>query len=302
MINKFNKLKVWFIETRPAFLLLTPTVVLLGVSVALYDGASINTLNLLLALLAAIFAHISVNVLNDYFDYIKGIDLRVKRTPFSGGSGILPAGLLKPRSVYLFGFSCLLMAALIGLYFYQIFGLPIILFVLAGIILVYFYTTYLTRIGLAEFSAGLGFALIPLGVYYTQVGRLSGTILASSLVTGIVVANLLLLNEFPDTYVDKEAGRRHIPAMFGLRTGAKVYSALTISIYLCVIVFTFVDYLTLSSLVVLLTLPLATRTIRGVLKNYDHIGALIPFMARNVMLTFGVILTLSMGFLINILL
>ncbi|GAI31321.1 unnamed protein product, partial [marine sediment metagenome] len=55
------------------------------------------------AFIGLLLAHISVNVLNDYFDYRSGIDLEAKRTPFSGGSGILPAGLLKPGQVLWLG-------------------------------------------------------------------------------------------------------------------------------------------------------------------------------------------------------
>ena len=38
--------------------------------------------------LGLLLTHISVNVLNDYFDYRSGMDLATKRIPFSGGSGL----------------------------------------------------------------------------------------------------------------------------------------------------------------------------------------------------------------------
>ena len=88
-------LKTWFLETRPQFLILTPICVLVGVAAAAYDDFDLNPVHVILTLVGALLAHISVNVLNDYFDYRSGIDLATKRTPFSGGSGILPGGLLK---------------------------------------------------------------------------------------------------------------------------------------------------------------------------------------------------------------
>ena len=78
-------LKTWFAETRPHFLLLTPVCVFVGIAVAVYQSDSLKALHLALALLGALLAHISVNVLNDYFDYRSGIDLETRRTPFSGG-------------------------------------------------------------------------------------------------------------------------------------------------------------------------------------------------------------------------
>ncbi len=41
----------------------------------------------MLALLGAFLAHISVNTLNEYFDFKSGLDLETIKTPFSGGSG-----------------------------------------------------------------------------------------------------------------------------------------------------------------------------------------------------------------------
>ena len=110
-----GSLKTWFLETRPQFLILTPLCVLVGVAAAQYDDVPFRPLHFFLALLGALLAHVSVNVLNDYFDYKSGIDLATQRTPFSGGSGILPAGLLKPYQVYLFGLLSLIAVGAIGI-------------------------------------------------------------------------------------------------------------------------------------------------------------------------------------------
>ncbi|MBC8429355.1 MAG: prenyltransferase, partial [Dehalococcoidia bacterium] len=103
-------------ETRPQFLLLSVGLAFLGTCVAWYDGC-FHLGYALLAFIGLLLCHISVNVLNDYFDYRSGIDLEVKRTPFSGGSGILPATLLKPRQVFWFGLVSFLLAVPIGIYF-----------------------------------------------------------------------------------------------------------------------------------------------------------------------------------------
>ena len=79
------KLKVWFLETRPQFLLLSVVLAFLGTTIAWYDG-DFHLGYAMLAFLGLLLCHISVNVLNDYFDYKSGIDLEAKRTPFSGGA------------------------------------------------------------------------------------------------------------------------------------------------------------------------------------------------------------------------
>ncbi|MFC2014351.1 prenyltransferase, partial [Chloroflexota bacterium] len=122
-------MKVWFLETRPQFLLLSIVLAFLGTCMAWYDGA-FHLGHAVLAFVGILLAHISVNVLNDYFDYRSGIDLETKRTPFSGGSGILPAGFLRPNQALWFGLVCLLLDIPIGVYFIIIKGwflLPIIL-------------------------------------------------------------------------------------------------------------------------------------------------------------------------------
>jgi len=110
------RFKTWFVETRPQFLLLSVVLAFLGTCIAWYDG-SFHLGYALLAFVGLLLAHISVNVLNDYFDYRSGIDLETKRTPFSGGSGILPTAQLTPRQVFWLGMGSFLLIIPIGAYF-----------------------------------------------------------------------------------------------------------------------------------------------------------------------------------------
>ena len=96
------KLKIWFLETRPQFLVLSVILVLLGTAIAWNEG-HFDWLRFVLTTIGLVLAHASVNVLNDYSDYKSGIDLETTRTPFSGGSGILPQKLLEPEPAYRFG-------------------------------------------------------------------------------------------------------------------------------------------------------------------------------------------------------
>jgi len=110
-----KRIRVWFLETRPQFLLLSVVLAFLGTCIAWYDGA-FHLFYALLAFLGILLTHISVNTLNDYWDYKTGIDLAVERTPFSGGSGILPSGSLKPGQVFWLGTISLLLAGPIGVF------------------------------------------------------------------------------------------------------------------------------------------------------------------------------------------
>ena len=114
------RLKAWFLETRPQFLTLSIVLAFLGTTTAWYWHVKFLGIGsaLLAGLCWLLLAHTSVWCSgNDYFDFKSGIDLATKRTPFSGGSGILPAGLLTPKQVLWLGIGALIVAMPIGIYF-----------------------------------------------------------------------------------------------------------------------------------------------------------------------------------------
>ena len=111
-----KQIKFWFLETRPQFLMLSVVLAFMGTAVAWYDG-NVIIWHAVLAGFGLVLTHASVNILNDYFDFRSGIDQATKRTPFSGGSGILPANLLTPRQVLWLGIACFVLAVPIGIYF-----------------------------------------------------------------------------------------------------------------------------------------------------------------------------------------
>src|SRR5512143_700738 len=76
---------------RLPFLILTPACVLLGVGTAIWVGGGVDVLQVIVVLVGGLAAHISVNAFNEYFDFKSGLDARTTRTPFTGGSGTLPA-------------------------------------------------------------------------------------------------------------------------------------------------------------------------------------------------------------------
>jgi 1,4-dihydroxy-2-naphthoate octaprenyltransferase len=294
-------LKTWFLETRPQFLILTPMCVLVGVAAAAYDDFDLNPLHVILTLVGALLAHISVNVLNDYFDYRSGIDLATKRTPFSGGSGILPGGLLKAQEVYLLGLASLIGVGAIGIYFTMEWGWKILPLGIAGMLVVYLYTTHITKNPLlCAIAPGLGFGpLMVVGTYFTQTGEYSLTAGLASLVPGFLVSNLLLLNQFPDVEADKVASRRHIPIAYGRRFSAKVYAVLMLATYVSLAAAVGFGVLPLTALIGLLTLPLAVKTVMGALKNYDDIPKLMPSLGANILVILLTTLLTGVGILVG---
>jgi 1,4-dihydroxy-2-naphthoate octaprenyltransferase len=293
-----GSLKTWFLELRPQFLLLAVVLVPIGTAVAWHRG-SFNLAYFLLAWVGTVLAHISVNVLNDYFDYRSRLDFHTQRTPFSGGSGILTAGLLEPTKVYLLGVASLFVAAAIGVYFMAVRGWGLLPILLIGGLAAYFYTPLFSRWQIGEFLAGLGLGtLVVLGAYFVQVGGYSWEVLVTSLPPGLLTANLLLLNEFPDLEADRKVGRRNLVMALGTKKARWLYAALVTATYLCIILGVALRLMPLPALVGLLTLPVALKAVQGAWQHHADIPKLVPALGANVITILGTDLLLTVGYVL----
>ncbi|MFC1929005.1 prenyltransferase [Chloroflexota bacterium] len=291
------KLKIWFLETRPQFLLLSVVLAFLGTCIAWYDG-SFHLGYALLAFFGLLLTHISVNTLNDYFDYRSGIDLEVTRTPFSGGSGILPPALLKPRQVLWFGLASFLLAVPIGVYFVIVRGWLLLPLLLIAAVCVLLYTPFILKLRWPEWSPGVGLGALPiLGVYFVQTATYTIPAIIASIPSGILVHNLLLLNEFPDVEADRKAGRKTLPITMGKAKASIVYSVLTMVVYLWIIGGVVSGQMPAFSLIALLTLPFAIKAIRGARRHQD-MSKLVPAMANNVLVVLLTQFLLGIGYIL----
>jgi 1,4-dihydroxy-2-naphthoate octaprenyltransferase len=291
------KLKVWFAETRPQFLLLSVVLAFLGTSIAWYDGY-FHLGHALLAFLGLLLCHIGVNVLNDYFDYRSGIDLKTKRTPFSGGSGILPAAQMKPRQVFWLGAGSLILAIPIGVYFVLVAGWALLPLLLVAAFCTVLYTPLLTRMGWPEWAPGVGLGFLPVvGMYFIQTGFYTATAYIAAVPSGILVHNLLLLNEFPDIAADREAGRRTLPITVGKQGAWLIYSTLIIIVYIWIVGWVIVGAMPVFTLIALLTLPFALKAIWGG-RSYNDMSQLVPAMANNIMVVLLTQFLLGVGYIL----
>lgn len=290
-------LKTWFLETRPQFLLLPVVLIIAGTAVAWYDGY-FNLSYALVAMVGLLLCHASVNILNDYVDFKSGVDLKTIKTPFSGGSGLLPAQKLTPKQVLWFGLICLFLAVPVGVYFSIVVGwqlLPLLL--IAGLCIV-LYTPFILKTHFPEWSPGIGLGILPvLGGYFVQTGNYTFSAFAASVPAGFLVLNLLLLNEFPDIEADRVANKRTLPITVGRKNASLVYTVFLVLTYVWVIAMVIAGAMPKTELLILLTVPLAYRAVRG-LFGYHNVGELIPAMASNVMTVLGIPLIMGIGYVL----
>ncbi len=296
--KKPNIAKLLFLETRPQFLILIPCVLAPGVAIAFTEG-HFNGPHLLLALIGSLLVHASVNILNDYTDWVRGTDKLVQRTPFSGGSGLIKAGALDLRTVLIEGLVMLAIAGAIGWYFIRLY--PVLLwFVLAGGLLTVLYTPVLTRTIITEIFPGIGLGMIPVIGAYIVMQPVGGVELPPavwwlSIPPGILVSALLWINELPDVKADAATGRKHAVLLLGTKKAAWGYALLLFSAYLVIIVPVVLHVLPVWSLIGLMTIPIAVKAAVGAAKNHDQIEGIIPALGQNVITVLSTPLLVAAG-------
>ncbi len=225
-------MKHWSQIVRAQYLTLPVVLSLLGNAYAYYKGY-FQWSTAILALIGLMLAHMSVNVINDYFDYKSGIDLKTKRSPFSGGSGSIVEGIIKPKTALVIGLSLLMIAAVIGVYFVLTVSWQLIILLAISAFFVIAYSPLILKRRMGEWSAGLGLGAFPvIGTIFVQMGFYSWEMLAVSLPSAILVHNLLLLNEIPDQEADKTANRKTIPILYGPQATIRYYVFLSLVMYI----------------------------------------------------------------------
>jgi 1,4-dihydroxy-2-naphthoate octaprenyltransferase len=292
------KLKLYFLETRPQFLALAVALAILGTCMAWYDGF-FSLGNAILAGVGLVLAHAACNALNDYFDYRSGVDKATNVTPFSGGSGLLKAGLIKPNEALWIGIICLIIDVFIGAYFVWVKGWLLLPLIIVAALCVVFYSPLILKGYWPEWSPGLGLGILPvLGIYFAQAGMYTWPALVASIPSGFLVHNLLLLNEFPDVEADKIGRRKTLPITMGRRNAAIFYTVFTLLVYVWIIGAVIFKAMPVFCLLAIFTLPLAIKAIQGSFKSED-MGKLIPAMANNVMVVLLTQLLTGVGYILS---
>ena len=81
---------VWLRVIRVRFLLASIIAVSAGLAITWWNTSSITIFDSILTICGVLALHASVDLLNDYWDFKRGIDTTTHRTKMSGGSGVLP--------------------------------------------------------------------------------------------------------------------------------------------------------------------------------------------------------------------
>jgi len=261
-----NAYRNWFLAARPWSFTMTAISVSVGSTVAAVEGAFSWPLYLL-TLIGAVLMHAASNLINDYDDVRHGVDspdvptARYRPHP-------LMEGRLQLEQVRAAAFLLYLVAALIGVFLAATRGMLVLILGIIGTAAGITYTAaplnYKYK-ALGEFSVFLMWGpLMVTGAYYVQQQAVSADALLISIPFGVLVALVLLANNIRDVRYDRSKGIQTLAILLGERRGVSLYLGLIVAAYLAVVIMAVFGPLTVWSLMVLLSAPLAVKLLRQV--------------------------------------
>src|SRR5215204_5096835 len=265
----------WLRALRPKFLVSSLIASVNGIALASWKYSSFDLNYAILTIAGVLSLHASIDLLNDYWDYKRGIDKLTKRTKFSGGSGVIPEKILSPKTVYRTGMLFLVTGTFIGFFFVAVRG-PIVAFILIfAVLAIFFYSSKIVNFGLAE--------LFVVGSFFIQTSTVESSAVFVGAMLGLLSSSVLLVNSFPDYDADRLGGRRTLVILLGKKSSYRIFSALIISLYLMLILGIFLNFTTIFSIGCFISAPYAFRAVRELRKNYEEAhSALVPAMASTV--------------------
>lgn len=286
---------------RLPFLVLAPVCVLLGVATALMSHGTLAVTDLVVVLIGAVAAHISVNTLNEYQDFHSGLDAQTVRTPFSGGSGSLVQRPAAARAVWIATACSLAVTVLAGGYLLQRHGPAILPLGLAGVAIIVTYTRWLNRQPwLCLMAPGLAFGpLMVVGTHFALTGEYSVLAGYVSLVPFFLVNNLLLLNQLPDIEADRNVGRAHFPIVYGVRASARMYGGFLVAALLVLLAGILLGPLPALSALAIIPLVAGLLAFSGALRFGADIPRLLPYLGLNVVAAVVTPLVLGIALIIG---
>ena len=276
-------LSVWLRVIRVRFLLASIIAVSVGLSLNWWQNSTLDFLDAILTFAGVMALHASVDLLNDFWDFKRGIDTKTKRTKMSGGTGVLPEGLLKPSSVYRAGVAFLIIGTVIGGYFVITDGITIAIILGFAILSIYFYSTKIVDSGLGEFFVAVKGSMIVIGTLFIQSGEITIESILAGIVVGALSSLVLFIASFPDHDADKSKGRKTLVIVAGKEKAVKLFWIFPLVSYCAIISGVLLQVFPLLSMISFLSIPIMIKSGLGLKKHFNSVDNLFPFMSSTLM-------------------
>ena len=276
-------LSVWLRVIRVRFLLASIIAVSVGLALNWWQNSSFDAFDAALTFAGVMALHASVDLLNDFWDFKRGIDTKTKRTKMSGGTGVLPEGLLKPKSVYRAGVAFLIIGAAIGGYFVFTDGFTIAVILGFAILSIYFYSTKIVDSGLGEFFVAVKGSMIVIGTVFIQSGEITFESILAGIIVGSLSSLVLFIASFPDHDADKSKGRKTLVIVVGKEKAVKLFWVFPLVSYCAILSGVLLQVFPLLSMISFLSIPIMIKSGLGLKKHFNSVDDLFPFMSSTLM-------------------
>jgi 1,4-dihydroxy-2-naphthoate octaprenyltransferase len=255
-------LKTWMLAIRPKTLPAAGGPVIVGTAAAFADNV-FALFPALAALTGCLLLQIAVNLANDYFDGIKGIDGKDRVGPVR----VTQSGIMGPKTVKKAMILVLILAGLIALYLMWVGGWPIFWIAVASVLGALTYSGGpfpMASHGLADFFVFIFFGIVAVcGTYYVQALDLTWTVFFLSFPVGFVITAILVVNNYRDITTDAAVGKRSLAVILGPEKTRMEFKILVALTYALPVIMAAAGAVSLwAALLPLLSLPLALACIR----------------------------------------
>ena len=221
-------IKKWIEAARPRTLPTSVSPVIAASAYAWYQN-TFNGYAAAICLIFALLAQIASNFGNDYFGYKKGRD----NSDRVGPRRAVASGDISPISMLLATILTLSLACVTGCLLIPIGGWKLLI---AGIFIAIFAIAYsagpypLSYNGWGDVLVIIFFGFVPVGgTYYVQALTWTPDVTVASLVCGLLIDTLLVVNNYRDREADARSGKQTIIVRFGEKFGRYFYLALGIT-------------------------------------------------------------------------
>ncbi len=295
--NGSNKLVLspWLLAIRPKTLWAAVSPVVVASAMAYWQG-DFRPLPAVACLSVALLLQIAVNLANDYFDYVKGIDTAERVGP----TRVTQGGLISPETVRKAMIVALALALAPGIYLILRGGWSLALIAAASIIAALAYSggPYpLASHGLGDLCVFVFFGPVAVcGTYYVQALRLTPVVLWISVAFGLLITAILVVNNLRDINTDKKSGKTTLAVILGVKGTLMEYTLLIMAAYAIVVALVLKGLIPVWCLFPLLSLPLAFKLCMALWRNPAGFG-LNQALSHTARLSMIFSLLLSLGFL-----
>ncbi|OQX65303.1 MAG: 1,4-dihydroxy-2-naphthoate polyprenyltransferase [Anaerolinea sp. 4484_236] len=261
--QNLTKRQIWLLAIRLKTLPAAGAGVITGSALAFYDGQFVF-LPALAALIGAILLQIGSNLANDVFDYLRGAESKERLGPLR----VTQAGLLTPKEVQMGMWITFALAALVGTYLFIVAGWLILLIGLTAILAAIAYTGPISDKGLGDIFVFLYFGVAAVvGTYYVQALTTTPAAWWMSIPIGLLIVNILVVNNLRDIDVDKAANKITLAVRMGVSITRKEYVLLLAISYLILPILAWMSIIPTWTLAVWLSLPFAWKVTKIVLNE-----------------------------------